>query len=1191
MYRSSFLLLAIAATVLFVPLSRAQFLDQGALTGTIQDASGAVIPGAQVTLVNTDTSFKLTTKSNNAGVYVFSPIKIGRYSLTATAPGFQQTTQQNISVTLGQRSNVSVTLRAGSVDQTVTVTEAPPLLQSQDSSAGQTLTSQEINDTPLNGRNAVYLVQLTPGSVPSNGSRARGNGDFNANGLRAEQNNFVLDGMDNNSVTVDYLNAASYVINPPPDALAQFKVSTANYSAEYGHSAGAVVNASIKSGTNKIHGSLWEYWRNDILNAHDWLLPKDTPNSKYRENQFGGTLGFPIIKDHLFFFGDAQANRIAQSVAQGVASVPTVKERNGDFSELLDTSLISGSVPIKLYEPHNNQVLLKCNGQQNVLCRDQISPVAQKILNMYPLPSPGVQEGKTYQNYFYSLSQPQNTFQWDTRVDWDINSTDQMFARFSYLNSRGENAAPLGPILDGGGGNGSKNQSGTQIDYGNNFVISETHIFTPRLVNEFRIGYVYGHFDILNPGYSNPGAAASLGLGGVPSGPDFPDNGGLPTTNIGSIMGFGAHQYRPEKERENEYQILDNVSWTLGSHSLRLGFSYQSIRSATLEPPASHPIYNFTGAQTAQPGVANTGNGVADFLTDNMQTGSLGPSGYFNDAQYNVSGYVQDDWKAARNLTLNLGVRYDFFQPYKEMAGRQANFYATSTGIGTGTAVYVLPAQNQGKLALNPKFLDLLAANNIELQYDSNPSLSKAQHYNFAPRVGFALTTDPRTVFRGGFGIFYQGQQQGGAAVNLGTNYPFVFSNNFLSPSCPKGSANCANNGYDLENGFSAAVDQGLINFFSTPGLVGQSRDLKTTYAMDYNLAFEEAFSNDFVATIGYVGTMSRHLPVSINTNSSNVLLPSGSDQKFLPFPGFTGASDLLYIGVSEYNALQTKVQKRISHGLDFLATYTWAHSMDNAAEPLGGGIGYRNTAIIPIHDEMTNSSWDTRHRFTFNGFYRLPFGRGQAHLNHSSYLVDALLGGWSTNITYQLQSGQPFTVGTANQSNVVGGSARAVRVGNPFAPGGSANNTNPSIPCASTTRTKEHWFNPCAYENPLPASLLTPFGHCPDPTVACDPGKYPYPTYVTDEATAKLFLGDRGNQIYGPGFQRMDMSVFKHFRTYESQYLEIRADCFNVMNTPAWAQPNGGIGKDGGQITNARSVQVNTPNVRFFQLSAKYEF
>jgi hypothetical protein len=534
---------------LLVPAARAQFLDQGGLTGTIQDPSGAAIPGAEVTLTNPGTSFTQTAHANGSGVYVFSPLKIGTYIVTVKAQGFQLTTQKNIPVNIGQRTSVDITLKPGEVSESVTVTDAPPILQTQDSSTGETFTSREINETPLNSRNAIYLAQLAPGVAPSNGSRARGTGDFDANGMRAEQNNFVLDGVDNNTVTVDFLGGTSYVINPPPDALAQFKVSTSNYSAEYGHSAGALVSASVKSGTNQIHGDLWEYLRNDYLDTHDWTTSPSARTPEYRQNLFGATLGLPIIKDHLFFFGDVQNNRIIFVQAQSPLSVPTKAERTGDFSELLYGPNYGGSAAQSqiLYQPQNNQTVLSCparagsaaytppatlpNGQatvpgENILCPNQIDPVAQAILNMYPLPNSST-FGVATQNYTYTLHQPQFTFQWDARLDWNISKKDQAFARFSYLNQRGSNGAPLGPVLDGGGGNGSSNVSGLQLNYGNNFVFSETHIFSPNLVNEFRFAYDYGHFAILNPGYNLPSEAAGLGLGGVPEGPGFPNNGGL----------------------------------------------------------------------------------------------------------------------------------------------------------------------------------------------------------------------------------------------------------------------------------------------------------------------------------------------------------------------------------------------------------------------------------------------------------------------------------------------------------------------------------------------------------------------------------------------------------------------------------------------------------------------------------------
>lgn len=310
---------------LILPLGAFAQLDTGAITGVVTDTSGAIVPGATVTLTNTDTGFVNTTKSDAAGIYTFSPIRIGSYSITASAASFETTKQENVVVQVQERLSVNLALKPGEVTETVTVTTAPPLLQTQSGSVGQVMTAQTINHVPLNGRNWVYIAQLSTGTDPSNGSRGGGKGDFEANGQRAEQNNFILDGVDNNVNVVDFANGASYVVQPPPDALSEFKVQTSDYSAEFGHSAGAVVNATIKSGTNEIHGDLWEYFRNTVLDSKNFNA-LTIPN--YHENQFGATLGLPIIKNKLFFFGDTQANRIVFGNTQTL-TVPTALMRQG----------------------------------------------------------------------------------------------------------------------------------------------------------------------------------------------------------------------------------------------------------------------------------------------------------------------------------------------------------------------------------------------------------------------------------------------------------------------------------------------------------------------------------------------------------------------------------------------------------------------------------------------------------------------------------------------------------------------------------------------------------------------------------------------------------------------------------------------------------------------------------------------
>ena len=397
--------------------------------------------------------------------------------------------------------------------------------------------------------------------------------------------------MDNNNNVVDFLNGASFIVRPPPDALAEFKIQRGAYSAEFGHSAGAVVNASIKAGTNKVHGDLWEYIRNDAFDIRQGFQG-DNPVPKYRQNQFGATLGFPIIKNKLFFFGDSEANRIVFGESHTDLTVPTAQMRNGDFSELLNGSNNSNGLPIVLYQPSTtaNGTTVMSN---NMLSSGQIDPLAQKLMNLYPMPNQGSPH-QTYNNHNTQSNVTDNTFQWDTRMDYNVSSRDQMFARFSYSHELAFHNPPLGSIMDGG----SFGDTGNVFSLGENFAFSETHVFSPTLTNEFRFGYNYGHF-----GYhqvnANTDISASLGLGGVPF---QPLNGGLPYVNISGFSHFGAPQFYVSDEHNNVFQILDNVMKTVGNHALKAGVNFQKIRFATEQPTNPRGEYDYTGVYTSQQG-------------------------------------------------------------------------------------------------------------------------------------------------------------------------------------------------------------------------------------------------------------------------------------------------------------------------------------------------------------------------------------------------------------------------------------------------------------------------------------------------------------------------------------------------------------------------------------------------------------
>jgi hypothetical protein len=1143
------------------PAAEAQ-LDQGTITGVVQDTTGAVVPNATVTLTDTDTGLTLTRKSNRDGIYTFSPVKIGNYKVSAAAQGFQTVLQEHLELAMQQQLRVPLTLSAGQVSDTVTITTEPPALQTQSSAVAQTFSTETINETPLNGRNWVYMAQLSAGVIATPGSRGGATGDFSANGQRPDQNNFVLDGVDNNVNIADYQNGASFNVRPPPDALAEFQVQTTNYSAEFGHSVGAALSASIKSGSNQIHGDFWEYFRNTDLSAKDWDALTKPP---YHQNQFGGTFGFPILKGKLFSFSDVEANRItfAQTF---IGSTPTALMRTGNFTELLNKTLTGNANPINLYEPNSGGATLQtCNGVQNVLCPGQIDPVAQKLLNLFPLPDPG--NPNTYNNLTENLTNSSNTVQWDERLDYNASAKDQAFFRFSYQHVQLQNTPPLGPILDGtttyaGVSQNALSESG---------VLSETHVFNPSIVNEFRLGYNWGKFANLQENL-NTNLSAQYGLGGIPFGNGYPENGGLPNFAVSGVTSFGSHGFDPAIKGQNIYQILDNVTLAHGKNTLKLGVDFQSIRSSSLSPPMSRGTYTFNGRFTSNPALSITsGYGVADFLVDQIYTAGIGNETQQNFSRWYRSGYAQDDYKLTERFTVNLGLRYDYYQSPKDTAAHIANLQVSSIGVGTGAGVFQLPSASQGT-PLSPNFLALLAKENVTSTYVSgNPSLLNSPKADFAPRVGFALTLDPRTVLRGGFGIFYGGLEPFGGD-NVGQNYPFFTSATFPSGTCAAN--NCASDGLTLENGFTAATTTGLANYISSPTFNLTDTNIHIPNTIGYNLSGEHAFTNSTTATISYVGNVAHRLPTAFNRNAAAALQASGANNTVAePFPAFGTATVVTYEGQSMYNSLQARLERRFSRGLQFLTTYTWSHAMDDSADPLNGGVTYRAPNIVPLIHEYTNSPQDVRNRFTLNGNYQLPYGVGRTFGNHPG-LLDEVAGGWSVSATFVGQSGQAFTV-TPNNTAAVGPANRnAILVRDPYSPGGTSVDPTNNVVCATSTRNRTNWYNPCAFANPLAGSTIAKGA------------------FITGEANAVPYLGGRSNQLYGPGYNRLNMSIFKNFVTFHEQYLQFRADAFNVANHPSFANPSNSTDNSiGGQITGPKSLQANSPDARFFQLAAKYVF
>jgi len=997
---------------------------------------------------------------------------------------------------------------------------------------------------------------------------------------------------------VDFYNGASFVAQPPPDALAEFKVQTSDYSAEFGHAAGAVINASIKSGTNKFHGSTWEYVRNTIFDTYDWyqssLKESGDPVPGYHQNQFGATLGGPFFKNKLFFFADAQANRIVYHESS-TYTVPTALMRVGDFSELLNGNVTSGGTTSQLYhqtssaapEAFDNNCLVTSSSCTSSVSGVTLNAAALAVLNYYP--EPNTNGSNVYDNYLATRNVIDNTFQWDARMDYNVSDKDNAFSRFSFWNQVGHNDPPLGNVIDGGG----FGDDGKQKNLGDNFVFSETHVFNSTLTNEARFGFNYMHTGFQHPNAATDGYAATLGFGGIPSGTL---NGGLPYVDVSGLSHFGSPTWSTTDEHQNVYQILDNITKIAGSHALKAGVSFENIRFSTLQPQQSRGYYDYTGEYTANISesatVANTGYGAADFLLDLQNNAGLSNQITTGNQRDNNAVYFQDDWRIKSNLTINLGVRWEFFQPYKEVGGSQASYNMTgttsfnaTTGYGSGAAQYLIPKMSYDRAmeiinnsSYSPNFADVMAEDNVTAVATSDPHLIKAQHTNFAPRVGIAWSPDTKTVVRAGFGIFFGGLESTGYWPNLSENYPFQYTGTFSAASC--GTYSCPTDGITIGDGFSTIIANGFASNVTQLTMRGSDPEAKTPYTEGWNLSLERNVLTNFVATASYVGNTGHHLQVFPDPNNPLALATKGvSSQNSRPLPHFGGSSYTSYSGSSNYNSLQTKVEKRLSHGYSVLATYTWSHSLDDAPTPLGtsGDSGFRQSNLIPIKMDYSNSGFDTRHRFTLNTYYELPFGAGRRFANQSKVL-DLVIGGWAANGTFVAQTGNYFTVGSTGISTVNNGSVRAVKTGDPFSTGGTSDVSGGS--CATTVRNRAHWYNPCAFINPW------------DPTDSTSSHYLPAGSYVTDTESAIGYLGDRRNTVVGPGYERVNMSIFKEFKIYREHGLEFRADIFNLFNTPSLAEPSDtGIGSTGGKISSSRSLQLHAPDSRFMQLSLKYQF
>lgn len=1158
-----FLIFITISFVAFVVSPAWAQIDTGRVTGTVKDSSNAVVQGTQLTLTNTYTGITQSTLSSSSGTYVFEAVPVGAYILKASASGFKRYEAKNIEVHIQASVTADITLQVGSHTEQVTVTSAAPLLQSEDASVGETMTSVPINDLPLNGRNWLSLAQLAPGSYVTSAVNtvpgSSGDSPISENGIQSSQTDVRLNGVNDNAEVF-----GGVTIAPVPDAIEEFKVQAGDNSAEFGHSAGVVVNAVLKSGTNKLKGNVWEYFRNEALNANDYFSNQNgARRPEYRQNQFGGTLGGPVYIPHVydgknktFFFADFQRNQ-TKSAVPFTDTIPTASMRNSSFTNLQD--LITGNSgtevdglgrkyslgtvfdpattrtvaagatdPITNLQNHTSKAVTVRDpfysgalmgktdftnniAQLNSIPGSRIDPNAVKLLQLLPDPT----NAGLKQNYF--VNAPQNIYvnQYDVRIDHTFSPSDSMFGVFSRTVGTGSGAQPFSAVAGGA----------LQINFTTNqpvylFVLSETHVFSPTFINEARFGYNHNYQSRTQATNNMMGLPEQYGIQGIPQ---IPNNGGLPTFNISGFSAFGSHRFTPTLQTVKAQDYTDNLTKTYGPHNFKFGVQFDPISGDITQPAYSRGNFTWNGQYSDIPNQNTNLVGVSDFLliprtsTVGSSYNNLGgPSGY-NGSNYAatnyyakyLAAYAQDSWKVTSNLTLKLGLRWEYFSPYGESRGRQGNLLMNENQA-TGATYYI--AHDGCNVPRSSSFNTLFAGYGINIVCESGNTVNKAQKTNFAPRLGIAYRLRPNLVVRAGYGIAYGSFNSVGYGGTLGTNYPFQYQIN--SPNTTSQTPILLPDGTTatMETTFGA-INLQDSNQVSGAGLGFGSKqyNYQTPYTESLNLTTQYQFTNRDSIQVGYVGTLSRHTSTSINQNSPTVILPSGVNQtNYRPFPNLpVNMGVLSTVGTSNYHSLQVSYEHRFNGGLTLMANYTHGKCRS---------IGGLRAQWLPGWNrsfDYTLCSSDAAHLVHATGQYALPFGKGKSLLSNSGGVVNAIIGGWQLNYIFTYQSGQPFNVGCPVATTSDFGCA-ALRVAGQSPYAGPHNQTQ--------------WLNPKAFANPPQATAIGQTDYSP--------------------------LGGRGSQVRGPSYANLDSSLFKQFAVADRAKLEFRLELFNTLNSPQFGTP-----------------------------------
>ncbi len=964
--------------------------------GTVTDKTGAVLPNAHITITNAGTHEKRSADTNQSGEYTFTLLLPGHYSLTVEAKGFRAYKVQDLAVTGGDRARVDAQMQIGESSEIAEVTAPAPLLQTDTSTLSSTVTERSVQDLPLNTRNLTNLVQLVPGANEassinglSSGQRPddrRQTSSFSVNGRDDILNNQLIDGTDNNERIIGTVG-----VKPSIDAVEEVTVQTNEYAPEAGRTAGGVVSIITKSGTNAFHGSLFEFFRNNALDARNPFDPKPnattpiSPQSELRQNDFGGSLGGPIIKNRTFFFFAYEGFRQVQGVQNPIfSSVPTLAQEQAGAAAIVaaDPAIPAGT---------------------------PVDPIAAKLFTLFPAPNTGA-PGATTNNFVFDPNRTQFSTTIDGRIDHRFSDRDLLYGRYT-LNNVSTNIPNNLPSVNVGGklispGSGAFGFSGPAKDTANNFQVNYTHIFNTNLLLELKAAYTRIN-NFSNP--PNAGTNASS-LFGFPNNVNFgPASTGLTLININNLATLGDSQFVPLQALDNTFQYNGAVTYNIGTHSIKAGAALIRRQARSAQSANTNGSINFGLPEDN----ANTANILASFLvgafTGENRNNNLFTPDY---RMWEPGFYAQDSWKATHWLTLNYGFRYDVYTPFTEVHNHLANFD---------------PATNQ-----------LLVAGQNGV---SSTAGVQTDYSNFAPRIGFAASAGHGMVVRGGFGLtFFPGNYTSNSALK---NAPFtsVFAPNCAAPIAVQLEQAAATAGTinqsqvqiacSLANGQPTALAQGLplpvAQNLNSPNLSLQAvqTDLKSGSVDQFNLQVEKQFGQN-VVTAGYVGNVGHHLPIVLN--NINVPDPATLTPGVLPtvrpraaiLPNLGSIGDYISEGSSTYHALQVSFQRRYHNGLTIFSNYTWSHAIDDATVLSNEGQeGFGNADPFNIKGtETANSDLDLRHRFVLSGTYDLPFGK------NFSGIKKMVIGDWQTNTIFVWNSGSPYTITdnfTGTSNNVLG--------------------------------------------------------------------------------------------------------------------------------------------------------------------------